>query len=131
MKKLAGIIWLGLNGVFLMNYAVAESMTQEQYDQYIADQTRIVNETKAVLDEPHTGEQKPSINAERQALCDRIQAYENILKASQENSQLNMASMMATIAQNFLDRQNQSLNSSGMTSGVFCKNREEQPTEEE
>lgn len=131
MKKLAGIVLFGLNGVFVMNYAVAESMIQEQYDQYIAEQTRIVNETKTVLDEPHTAEQKPSINTERQALCDRIQAYQNILKASQENSQLNMASMMATIAQNFLDRQNQSMNSSGMTFGVFCKNREERPADDD
>lgn len=129
MNRLASAILLGLNGVFITNYAVAETMTQEQYDQYIAEQTSIVNETKAILDKPHTELGKPSISTERQALCDRIQAYQNILKASQENSQLNMASMMTMVAQNYLDRQNQSMNSSGMTTGVFCKSRAEQPAE--
>ena len=131
MNRLAIAILLGLHGVFITNYAVAETMTQEQFDQYIAEQTRVVNETKAILDEPHTASDKPSISTERQALCDRIQAYQNILKASQENSQLNMASIMAMVAQNYLDRQNQSLNSSGMPKSVFCKSRAEQPPKED
>ncbi|WDE14807.1 hypothetical protein KMZ14_08425 [Acinetobacter schindleri] len=131
MNRLAFAILLGLHGVFIMNYAVAKTMTQEQFDQYIAEQTRVVNDSKAILDEPHTASDKPSISTERQALCDRIQAYQNILKASQENSQLNMASMMAMVAQNYLDRQNQSMNSSGMTTSVFCKSRAEQPVEED
>jgi hypothetical protein len=131
MNRVAFAILLGLHGVFIANYAVAETMSQEQFDQYIAEQTRVVNESKAILDEPHTASDKPSISTERQALCDRIQAYQNILKASQENSQLSMASMMAMVAQNYLDRQNQSMNSSGMTAGVFCKSRAEQPVEED
>ncbi len=131
MNRLAFAILLGLNGVLITNYAVAETMTQEQFDQYIAEQTRVVNDSKAILDEPHTASDKPSISTERQVLCDRIQAYQNILKASQENSQLNMASMMAMVAQNYLDRQNQSMNSSGMTTSVFCKSRVEQPVEED
>ncbi|GAA5557531.1 hypothetical protein Asch01_02271 [Acinetobacter schindleri] len=131
MNRLAFAILLGLNGVLITNYAVAETMTQEQFDQYIAEQTRVVNESKAILDEPHTASDRPNISTERQVLCDRIQAYQNILKASQENSQLNMASMMAMVAQNYLDRQNKSMNSSGMTTGVFCKSRAEQPVEED
>ena len=131
MNRLAVAILLGLNGVLITNYAVAETMNQEQFDQYIAEQTRVVNESKAILDEPHTASDKPSISTERQVLCDRIQAYQNILKASQENSQLNMASIMAMVAQNYLDRQNQSMNSAGMTTGVFCKSRAEQPVEED
>lgn len=131
MNRLAFAILLGLNGVLITNYAVAKTMTQEQFDQYIAEQTRVVNESKAILDEPHTASDKPNISTERQALCDRIQAYQNILQASQENSQLSMASMMAMVAQNYLDRQNQSMNSSGMTTGVFCKSRAEQPVEED
>lgn len=131
MNRLAFAILLGLNGVLITNYAVAETMTQEQFDQYIAEQTRVVNESKAILDEPHTALDRPNISTERQVLCDRIQAYQNILKASQENSQLNMASMMAMVAQNYLDRQNQSMNSFSMTTGVFCKSRAEQPVEED
>src|SRR5690606_33678794 len=107
-----------------MNYALANTMTQAQYDQYITEQTDIVNNTKAILDEPHA-QNKSNISTERQALCNRIQAYENILKVSQENSQLNMAATMTMIAQNYLGRQNQSMNSSGMTRGVFCENRAE------
>ena len=84
MNRLAFAILLGLNGVLITNYAVAETMTQEQFDQYIAEQTRVVNESKAILDEPHTALDRPNISTERQVLCDRIQAYQNILKASQE-----------------------------------------------
>jgi hypothetical protein len=42
-----------------------------------------------------------------------------------------MASMMAMVAQNYLDRQNQSMNNSGMTTGVFCKSRAEQSAKED
>ena len=91
----------------------------------------MLTESKAILGEPHTALDRPNISPERQVLCDRIQAYQNILKASQENSQLNMASMMAMVAQNYLDRQNQSMNNSGMTTGVFCKSRAEQSAKED
>ena len=82
MNRLAFAILLGLNGVLITNYAVAETMTQEQFDQYIAEQTRVVNDSKAILDEPHTASDKPIIINERQLLCDSIQAYQNIFKAS-------------------------------------------------
>jgi len=43
------------------------------------------------------------------------------VKLSEENSQLEMASIMYMAAKNFLDRQQQSLTKSGMTTGAMCK----------
>ncbi len=129
--RLAFAILLAVNGVLVMNYAVAQTMTQEQYDQYITEQTARVNETKVILDEPHIEQTKPSLSNERQALCNRIQAYQNILQASRDNNQLNMAAMMMTIAQNYLERQNQSMHSSGMSISTFCQSRAEEFAESE
>ena len=80
-----------------------------------------VNETKHILDEP---DQNADAQSQRQALCQRLTAYEEIQKVSEENHELNMAPTMAMIAKSFLDRQAQSMNNSGMTTAVFCKSRE-------
>ena len=85
----------------LNNMAFAEKLSQADYDQFIAD-----------------------AQSQRQAFCQRLTAYEEIQKVSEENHELNMASTMAMIAKSFLDRQAQSMNNSGMTTAVFCKSRE-------
>ncbi|WP_180138312.1 hypothetical protein [Acinetobacter sp. YH12043] len=105
----------------LNNMAFAEKLSQADYDQFIAAQTKIVNETKHILDEP---DQNADAQSQRQAFCQRLTAYEEIQKVSEENQELNMAPTMAMIAKNFLDRQAQSMNNSGMTTAVFCKSRE-------
>lgn len=105
----------------LNNMAFAEKLSQADYDQFIAMQTKIVNETKHILDDP---DQNADAQSQRQAFCQRLTAYEEIQKVSEENHELNMASTMAMIAKSFLDRQAQSMNNSGMTTAVFCKSRE-------
>ncbi|WP_216934138.1 MULTISPECIES: hypothetical protein [unclassified Acinetobacter] len=106
----------GLNSVVF-----AEPFSQSAYDQFISAQTKIVNETKHILDE---NDKKADAQTQRQAFCNRLKAYQDIQKVSEENSSLDMAPTMAMIARSFLERQDQSLNQSGMTTAVFCKNRE-------
>jgi uncharacterized protein YeaC (DUF1315 family) len=103
------------------NIALAEKLPQADYDRFIAQQTKIVNETKQILDQPdsHAG-----THSQRQAFCQRLTAYQAIQNVSEENQELDLAPTMAMIARNFLERQSQSMNASGMTTAVFCKSRE-------
>ena len=109
-------------GFLLLNSMLfAAPLSQSAYDQFISAQTKIVNETKHILDED---DQKADAQTQRQAFCNRLKAYQDIQKVSEENSGLKMAPTMSMIARNFLERQDQSLTQSGMTASVFCKNRE-------
>ncbi|KQX03709.1 hypothetical protein ASC84_03120 [Acinetobacter sp. Root1280] len=94
-----------------------QKLTQEQYDQCIQTYTDQVNETKHILDEAHS-----TITAieQHQAFCSRLDAYQAIARISIENLELNTANMMLMIANNFLDRQKQSIEQSGMTLERFC-----------
>ena len=110
----AGLL-LGLNSMVF-----AEPLSQSAYDEFISAQTKIVNETKHILDKD---DQKADAQTQRQAFCNRLKAYQDIQKVSEENSSLDMAPTMAMVAKSFLERQDQSLTQSGMTTSVFCKNR--------
>ncbi|ENU59417.1 hypothetical protein L291_3355 [Acinetobacter guillouiae MSP4-18] len=94
-----------------------QKLTQEQYDQRIQTYTDQVNETKHILDEAHS-----TITAieQHQAFCSRLDAYQAIARISKENLELDTANMMLVIANNFLDRQKQSIEQSGMTFERFC-----------
>lgn len=94
-----------------------QKLTQEQYDQRIQTYTDQVNETKHILDEAHS-----TITAieQHQAFCSRLDAYQAIARISKENLELDTANMMLMIANNFLDRQKQSIEQSGMTFERFC-----------
>ncbi|WP_180083170.1 hypothetical protein [Acinetobacter sp. YH12102] len=120
MLKKSSFICAGL--LFLLNSMVfAEPLSQSAYDQFILEQTKIVNETKHILDED---DPKADAKTQRQAFCNRLKAYQDIQKVSEENNSLDMAPMMAMVAKSFLDRQDQSLSKSGMTTTLFCKNRD-------
>lgn len=94
-----------------------QKLTQEQYDQRIQTYTDQVNATKHILDEAHS-----TITAieQHQAFCSRLDAYQAIARISKENLELDTANMMLVIANNFLDRQKQSIEQSGMTLERFC-----------
>ncbi|PJI30405.1 hypothetical protein [Acinetobacter pseudolwoffii] len=121
MLKPSALICAGLSLVLLSSTVSAALLSQSAYDQFISEQTKIVNETKHILDED---DQKADAQTQRQAFCKRLKAYQDIQKVSEENSSLDMAPMMAMVAKSFLDRQDQSLSKSGMTTTVFCKNRD-------
>ncbi|TQR72822.1 hypothetical protein [Acinetobacter sp. RF14B] len=120
MTKTSSLLCVILSLIQYNQTAFAEKLSQPAYDQFIAQQTRIVNETKVILDQPN---QEGDAQKQRWAFCQRLTAYEEIQKVSEENHELNMAPIMAMIAKNFLDRQVQSMHNSGMTAAVFCKSR--------
>ena len=111
MTKTSSLLCVILSLIQCNQTAFAEKLTQPAYDQFIAEQTRIVNETKAILDQPN---QEGDVQKQRWAFCQRLTAYEEIH---------NMAPIMAMVAKKFLDRQVQSMHNSGMTAAIFCKNR--------
>lgn len=61
----AGLL-LGLSSVVF-----AQRLSQSAYDQFISAQTKIVNETKYILDED---DQKADAQTQRQAFCKRLKA---------------------------------------------------------
>lgn len=104
----------------LPGYAVASEvakLTQAEYDHQIQQYTDQVNATKAVLDDPDS---HADTVEQRKAFCARLEAYQSILKISQQNNQLENANMMLMIANRFLTQQQESLADSGMNSSAFC-----------
>ncbi|NHB57450.1 hypothetical protein G9F32_05285 [Acinetobacter sp. 194] len=101
-------------------------LTQEQYDQQIEQYIAQVNETKKNLDGP---EAEADATLQKKALCQRIQAYEGIYALSEQNNTLKNAAMMQYVAKAFLDRQQQSLKSSGMGEKGFCVVKQDQPND--
>lgn len=95
----------------------SSKLTQEQYNQRIQQYTNQVNATKPILDDENV---KIDATEQGKAFCSRIDAYQEIAKLSQDNIGLETANMMLMIAENFLDRQRQSIEQSGMTLDVFC-----------
>ena len=103
--------------LLLMSTLGQAALTQQQFDQKLDEYTEIVNESKKVLD----GEQKDTdTSVQKKAFCNRLDAYENILRLSKENPKLDGAYLMGVIAERYLTRQKQSMTSAGMTDRFFC-----------
>lgn len=109
--KLAGCL------LYTASLSHAEVLTQQAYDQKIQQHMQIIQQTKAILDQP---DRQADAKQQSQALCERLNAYEQIASLSKENLSLEMASVMLMASQNFLDRQKSSLGDSGMTASGFC-----------
>lgn len=97
---------------------VIQKLTQDEYNQRIQNYTAQVNATKQVLDDEIMGNQ--DADQQRKAFCSRLEAYQGIAQISQENLQLDTANMMLMIANDFLDRQKQSMQISGVALEKFC-----------
>jgi len=115
-----------LAGVVLPSVAYAADMplTQSAYDQKIQYYTDIINQSKRVLDDPSSTADSES---KSKSFCARIDAYMQIEKLSKDNIQLDMAPLMHLAAQNFLERQQKSLNISGMNTEFMCSAKQENP----
>lgn len=94
-----------------------EPLSQAQYDQQIQYYTDIVNQTKKVIDVPDSIYDAKTQNI---ALCQRIEAYRQIATLSEANISLDLASIMLSIANNYLAQQQQSFAASKMTEQAFC-----------
>ena len=117
---------LGLCGFVLSLQCFAEpnlvKMSQEQFNQSIQKYTDQVNATKHILDEENA---QIEPKEQSKAFCSRLNAYQNIARISKGNLELDTAKMMLIIANNFLDRQKQSLEQSGISLDTFCTNKAE------
>ncbi|NHC05102.1 hypothetical protein G9F31_15355 [Acinetobacter sp. 187] len=76
-----------------------------------------VNQTKAVLDDAVI---EPSVKEQQQALCQRIDAYQNIVKLSNEYPEFESASVMKIAALHYLKRQKESFDGSALNQKAFC-----------
>ncbi|WP_010111477.1 hypothetical protein [Acinetobacter sp. P8-3-8] len=117
MKKALLAILVIFGSAYSYADQMTQKLTQDEYNKKIQEYTDQVNATKLVLDEPNS---TTDAKQQKEAFCSRLDAYQNIALISKENIQLDTANMMFIIANNFLDRQKQSLKASGMTSEVFC-----------
>lgn len=113
---------LVMTGIGLMTSVFAkdqtQKLTQDEYNQRIQNYTAQVNATKQILDDEIMGNQ--DADQQRKAFCSRLEAYRGIAQISQENLQLDTANMMLMIANDFLDRQKQSMQISGVALEKFC-----------
>ena len=112
MRKLM----MGLLGMST-SFVWAATLSQAEFDQQLAAQTKIINQSKLILEGDPT---KSSVEQQKQAFCERLSAYRNIAKISRENPQLDQAYLMGVIAHRYLDRQQQSMQNTGMTEQYFC-----------
>lgn len=129
LKKLCNIgdilrYCLTVSGLSLATtlYAVeysSEKYSLEEYTRHIDQQIAIVNQTKLVLDDP---EAKPSLLDQKNALCQRIEAYKNIQELSHKHLDYENAFGMKMVAELFLDQQQQSFARAGMNETAFCGN---------
>lgn len=117
MKKTLLAILMIFGSVYSYADQITQKLTQDEYNKKIQEYTDQVNATKLILDEPNS---TTDAKQQKEAFCSRLEAYQKISMISKENIQLDTANMMFIIANNFLDRQKQSLEASGMTSDVFC-----------
>lgn len=117
MKKMLLGILVILVSVQSFADQMTQKLTQDEYNRKIQEYTDQVNATKLILDEPDA---VTDAKQQKEAFCSRLEAYQNISMISKENIQLDTANMMFVIANNFLERQKQSFEASGMTSSVFC-----------
>lgn len=117
MKKTLLAILMIFGSVYSYADQITQKLTQDEYNNKIQEYTDQVNATKLILDEPNS---TTDAKQQKEAFCSRLAAYQKISMISKENIQLDTANMMFIIANNFLDRQKQSLEASGMTSDVFC-----------
>ena len=117
MKKTLLAILMIFGSAYSYADQITQKLTQDEYNKKIQEYTDQVNATKLILDEPNS---TTDAKQQKEAFCSRLEAYQKISMISKENIQLDTANMMFIIANNFLVRQKQSLEASGMTSDVFC-----------
>ncbi|OBX27891.1 hypothetical protein [Acinetobacter gandensis] len=92
-------------------------LSQTDFDHQIELYTAQINETKLILD---VEDSTVSPEQQTKAFCTRLNAYQRILEISQENAALNMAGIMQTVAERYLQQQQESMQSSGLNESAFC-----------
>ena len=96
---------------------MAATLTQAEFDQQLAVYTKVINDTKPILEGENSNK---DVELQKQAFCQRLSAYHAIADLAQQNPSLQQAYLMGVIAHRYLDRQKQSMSSAGMTEQYFC-----------
>lgn len=96
----------------------AEQLTQEKYDILLNEYMIIIQNSKAILEDDTIQATEKEKN---KVFCERIDAYEQIKKISEENKHLDNASNMWIASNFYLERQKKSLQLSGFSDVGFCK----------
>lgn len=94
-----------------------QPLSEAEFNQQLQIYIDRVNQTKAILDDPNA---PSSAEFQKQALCQRIQAYQNIAQFSQEHPENDSAKLMGSVAENYLARQKQSFEHAGWNVHIFC-----------
>lgn len=98
------------------SFCLAEGLHAEAYKSQLEQYIAIVNDTKQILDE----QQNTSPKQQKEALCQRIDAYQGILALTEQFPNAENSQMMHVIAQNYLNQQMKVLQTKGMTEQAFC-----------
>jgi hypothetical protein len=114
---------IALLGCFpsLTVYAQSVQLSQQVYDQKMQHYRDVINLSKKILDDPSS---VADTETKSRSFCERMHAYKQIEKLSNENRSLDMAPVMLMAAQNFLERQQKSLSNSGINSEYMCAEKE-------
>ena len=100
------------------SFVHAEQLSQEKYDALLNQYMQIIQNTKVVLD---SDDANSTFAEQNKAFCERINAYQDIKKISEENKQLENASHMLLAANYYLERQSKILELGGFSDSAFCK----------
>lgn len=95
----------------------AQTLGMNEYEQKLAQYIATVNETKLILDVP---ESTSNIQSQKYALCQRIEAYQDILKLVQQYPEAENSQLMNMIAQNYLDKQLAGFQHSSISEKSLC-----------
>lgn len=97
--------------------AANQDLSEADFNQQIQQYIDIVNHTKTVLDD---ADALASAEVQQHSLCQRIHAYQDIVKLSNEYPKFENAMMMKLAAQSYLERQKVSLQNSGLNEDAIC-----------
>lgn len=102
---------------FSSSMVFAETVNLSEYESKLDNFISTVNETKLILDAP---ESSANMQVQRYALCQRIEAYQNILNLVNQFPHAENSHLMKVIAEDFLTRQVSSFQKTGVSEENFC-----------
>ena len=105
---------------FICCATYAGQLSQNQYDELIDQYTTQILASKEIIDNPASTADNET---KTKVFCQRLEAYEKIKSLSEENLNLDLAQQMLMASNLFLDKQKQSLLSSGVSDKFFCQNK--------
>ena len=117
LRKIGYTVVMCIVQTFFSAYAAEERISFEAFNQQLQSYIDTVNQTKLILDgETSTADAK----TQQQALCQRIQAYQDIVKLTQSYPEFENALLMKMLAERYLAKQQASFTETGWNQSHFC-----------